>query len=144
MLDAEAYNCVLDIEPVDPDLAVDVDRDLLFSALGNLLQNAFKFTHPNTVVTLHCHASKDRIFIDVRDSCGGLPPGDTEKLFESFTRSGDDLTGLGLGLSISRQSVKANRGSLSVKDIPGTGCVFTIDLPRHSVADVSTADNFIN
>jgi signal transduction histidine kinase len=36
-----------------------------------------------------------------------------------------------LGLSISRRSVEANHGTLSVRDVPGTGCVFTIDLPRH-------------
>jgi len=40
---------------------------------------------------------------------------------------------LGLGLAISRRSVEENGGELRVRDVPGTGCVFTIDLPRHSV-----------
>ena len=43
-----------------------------------------------------------------------------------------DKSGLGLGLSICRNSVEANNGILRVRDVPGTGCVFTIDLPRHA------------
>ena len=73
----------------------------------------------------------DRILIEVEDKCGGLPPGELEKMFLPFTQSGADRTGLGLGLSISRRSVEANEGTLNVRDIPGSGCVFTIDLPRH-------------
>lgn len=141
MLEAELRKCTLNVSFVDTELAVNVDRDLLFSAIGNLLQNALKFSHPNTVVTLDCYGSKDRIYIAVRDSCGGLPPGDTEKMFQSFTQNHDDKTGLGLGLSISRKSIEANQGVLSVRDIPGTGCVFTIDLPRHSISDISTVSS---
>lgn len=43
-------------------------------------------------------------------------------------------TGLGLGLSISKRGVELNKGTLSVRDVPGSGCIFTIDLPRHSLA----------
>lgn len=131
-LEAQLMGCVLLVSHVDPGLAVDADRDLLFSAVGNLLQNAFKFTAPGSEVTLNVHAVADRILIDVSDNCGGLPPGDTEALFRPFVQSGTDRQGLGLGLSISRRSVEANDGVLSVQDVPGTGCVFTIDLPRHS------------
>ena len=130
-LEAEVKGCVLHVSDVDPKLAVDADRDLLFSAVGNLLQNAFKFTRRGTEVTLHAYAAADRILIDVKDHCGGLPSGDAESLFAPFTQSDADKSGLGLGLSISRRSVEANHGRLSVRDRPGHGCVFTIDLPRH-------------
>jgi signal transduction histidine kinase len=70
----------------------------------------------------------------VRDRCGGLPPDSAQHLFDSFHQAGDDRSGLGLGLSISRRSVEANEGTLTVRDLPGKGCVFTIDLPRHAVA----------
>jgi signal transduction histidine kinase len=40
---------------------------------------------------------------------------------------------MGLGLSIARQSVEADMGTLTVKDVPGTGCIFTLDLPGHSL-----------
>jgi signal transduction histidine kinase len=106
---------------------------MLAAAVGNLLQNAFKFTERNTEVSLRAYASGDRVLIDVADGCGGLPAGDAEKMFQAFTQNGQDRSGLGLGLSISRSSVQANDGILRVRDLPGEGCVFTIDLPRRSL-----------
>jgi len=122
------------VPAVDRTLGLDVDPDLLFSAVGNLLQNAFKFTKRNTAVILSAYAVADRIRIDVEDHCGGLTPGQAEKMFEPFEQLGEDKSGLGLGLSISRKSVEANKGILSVHNMPGHGCVFTIDLPRHALA----------
>src|SRR5687768_1513362 len=131
-LEAQVKGCVFFASDVDRKLAVDADRDLLFSAVGNLLQNAFKFTHPGSEVTLHAYAMANRILIDVADNCGGLPAGHEDAMFRPFVQSDVDKSGLGLGLSISRRSVEANDGVLSVRDVPGTGCVFTINLPRYS------------
>jgi signal transduction histidine kinase len=131
--EAQAKGCRFSVSAVDPSLAVHVDRDLLFSALGNLLQNAFKFTGDGTEVVLNAYASADRILIEVEDHCGGLPAGDAEKMFRPFVQNGRDRSGLGLGLSISRRSVEANEGVLRVRDVPGSGCVFTVDLPRHAM-----------
>lgn len=133
-LEAMTSDCKLTVSRVDPTLALDADRDLLFSALGNLLQNAFKFTRPHSEVSLSAFARDKYIYIDVEDHCGGLPPGDTEQMFAPFKQAGDDKTGLGLGLAISRRSVAANDGTLNVRDRPGKGCVFTIELPRHELA----------
>jgi signal transduction histidine kinase len=130
-LEAQARECRFTVGVVDPTLAVDADRDMLFSAVGNLLQNAFKFTQPHTQVSLNAYAAADRILIDVEDHCGGLPPGDAEKMFMPFTQSGADKSGLGLGLSICRRSVEANNGVIRVRNVHRSGCVFTIDLPRH-------------
>src|SRR5687768_11845491 len=129
-LEAQSHGCGLAVSAVDPKLAVEADRDLLLSAVGNLLQNAFKFTGENTEVVLHAHASGDRVMIDIEDNCGGLPPGDAERMFEPFTQASADKSGLGLGLSICRRSVEAIGGVLSVRNRPGIGCVFTVDLPR--------------
>jgi signal transduction histidine kinase len=134
-LAAQVRGCVLTVSAVDPRLAIIGDRDQLYSALANLLQNAFKFTHLHGEVTLDTYAVSDRILIDVSDECGGLPPGDAERMFLPFTQSAKDRTGLGLGLSIARRSVEANNGTLSVRDVPGTGCVFTISLPRHAAPE---------
>ena len=131
-LQAQVKKCLLTVSTVDPELALDADRDLLLSAVGNLLQNAFKFTRPNTEVTLNAYAMADRILIDVKDNCGGLPAGNAERMFEPFTQRNEDKSGIGLGLSIARRGVEANGGTLSVRDVPGTGCIFTIDLGRHT------------
>ncbi len=133
-LEAQVNKCTLTVSYVDSKLAVDADRELLLAAVGNLLQNAFKFTHPKSEVLLRVYARGDRILIEVEDKCGGLPSGDVEKIFLPFTQSGGDKTGLGLGLSISRRSVEANHGTLTVRDIPTSGCVFTIDLPRYTLS----------
>jgi signal transduction histidine kinase len=138
-LQAQTRHCVLTVSQVDPLLAVDGDRDLLLSAVGNLLQNAFKFSHPGSEVSLNAYAMADRILIDVEDRCGGLPTGAAESLFQPFVQRGADTSGLGLGLSIARRSVEANQGILSVRDLPGTGCVFTIDLPRYEAAPENPA-----
>ena len=134
-LDAASRGCRLTVPTVDPLLAIAGDRDQLLAALVNLLQNALKFTHPRTEVTLDTHAVGDRVSIDVSDHCGGLPKGSAEKLFSPFTQRSDDRSGLGLGLSIARQSVEADGGELHVQDVPGIGCVFTMSLPRRLAAE---------
>jgi signal transduction histidine kinase len=55
-------------------------------------------------------------------------------MFLPFKQSGADRSGLGLGLAICQRGVEANGGVVRVRDIPGSGCVFTIDLPRHLLA----------
>lgn len=136
-LEAQARECGFNVSVVDPKLAVDADRDMLLSAVGNLLQNAFKFTRRYTDVSLNAYAAADRIRIDVEDNCGGLPSGDAETMFLPFTQGDSDKSGLGLGLSICRRCVEANNGILSVRDLPRSGCVFTIDLPRHTLPQLA-------
>lgn len=133
LLEAQARGCELAVARVGRDLAVDADRELLLSALDNLLQNACKFTAPRTEVSLSGRARGGRVLIEVADHCGGLPPGRVQRLFGAFVQKGSDRSGLGLGLAIARRSVEANGGRLSVRDVPGKGCVFTIDLPRRSL-----------
>lgn len=134
-LEAQSRECGFAVSTVDPKLAVEGDRDLLMSAVGNLLQNAFKFTRHRTEVTLNAYAAADRVVIDVADNGEGLPSGSAERMFLPFTQGSADTSGLGLGLTISKRSVEANHGTLSVRSIAGSGCVFTIDLPRHTLAD---------
>lgn len=133
-LEAQSRGCGLAVSAVDPRLAVEADRELLFSAVGNLLQNAFKFTEQNSEVLLHAYALDDRVLIEVEDSCGGLPPGDADRMFQPFTQGSPDKSGLGLGLTICRRSVEANGGALSVRNVPGSGCIFTVALPRHATS----------
>jgi signal transduction histidine kinase len=111
-------------------VAVEVDRQILGGAIANLMHNAFKFTRPAGQVSLKTSTTAERVLIEIEDECGGLPPSKAEELFEAFQQRGEDRSGLGLGLFISRKGVEANGGVLGVRDIPRHGCVFTIDLPR--------------
>jgi signal transduction histidine kinase len=122
-----------EVGAVDPRLAVSADRELLHAALANVLQNAFKFTQANSVVHLDAYVSGEQVLIDVKDHCGGLAPGAPERMFIPFKQNPDHRAGLGLGLSIARRSIEADMGTLTVRDVPGTGCVFTISLPRHDL-----------
>ncbi|MDP9877568.1 signal transduction histidine kinase [Variovorax boronicumulans] len=130
---ATAAGCALRVSSVDPLLAIRGNRELLLAALANLLQNAFKFSHPCTDIALKAYGLGEHVLIEVEDRCGGLPPGIAEKMFLPFNQHSHDRSGLGLGLSIARQSIEADFGTLTVRDVPGTGCVFTISLPRHSL-----------
>jgi signal transduction histidine kinase len=127
----------LTVEPIEFGIVIDADRELLATAVANLLQNAFKFTREHGSVRLRSHATAHRVLLDIEDECGGLPPGHIEGLFRPFKQRSIDRTGLGLGLSISRRGVQLNGGEIRVRDVPGTGCIFTVDLPRVPSARVS-------
>jgi signal transduction histidine kinase len=106
------------------------DRQLLASVLSNLLQNAFKYSHPHSHIVLHASATGEHVKFEVEDECGGLPPGKAEKLFEPFVQRSADRGGLGLGLAICMRATLALGGTLRVRDLPGKGCVFTVELAR--------------
>lgn len=129
--DAAAKGIQLHVE-VAQSLEILADRHLLVSAIANLVQNAIKFTAPAHSIWIRGKAVDGRVLIEVEDQCGGLPPGKVEELFEAFSQKGTDRTGVGLGLTISREAVTLNGGTLSTRDIPGKGCVFVIDMPQYT------------
>lgn len=118
------------VTPIDATVTIEGDRQILAAAIANLLQNAFKFSPKASHVTLRTHTTADRVLFDIEDQCGGLPPGKSEELFRPFEQRSADRSGVGLGLSICRKAASANGGEIRVRDIPGHGCVFTLDLPR--------------
>ena len=132
-LEADLRGCVLLVAPVDPVLRVDANRALLLGSLGNLLSNAFKFTHRYTAVNLIAYEVDDRLFIDVEDKCGGLATNAVETIFASSPQLGSDGSGLGLGLAIARENVESMGGTLTVKNLPEVGCIFTIGFPNSTV-----------
>jgi signal transduction histidine kinase len=132
-LTARARGITLVVKPVENDVAIEGDRQVLAAVMMNLLQNAVKFTRPRTTITLQVGASAERVLIEVQDHCGGLPPGDPDGLFRTFEQRNTKRTGLGLGLAFSRWAVEANNGRIYARSLPGVGCVFTIDLPRVAV-----------
>lgn len=129
-LEANAKRIKLLVLPIEDGVTVEADRQVLAAAVGNLLQNAFKFSRTDTTVTVRVGASAERVLIEVQDECGGLPGGDTNELFRPFEQRSVDRTGLGLGLPFSRWAVEANHGRIYARSLPDKGCVFTVDLPR--------------
>ncbi len=129
LLHSEYRHVQFAVEPIDPALSVDADLELLTSAVMNLVHNAFKFTPPGGRVVLRARAERGRVIIETEDECGGIPP-TTADPFQAFgDRRGSDQSGLGLGLSIARKAVRAHGGEISIRNMPGKGCVFVINLP---------------
>lgn len=129
-LHAESLGLTLVFEPGDAEWAVNADPQTLASAVTNLLNNAFKFTHPGGRVVLRARTPDDtRVCIEVEDQCGGIPDSVGDPFQACGERRSHDLAGLGLGLAMARRAVTAHGGDIRVRNIPGAGCVFTIDLP---------------
>lgn len=128
-IEAKEHNIELSIDAGASDIAVEGDQQILASVVANLVQNAFKFTRPGGHIAIRARTTGGRVLIDVKDECGGLPPGKAEDLFRPFVQRGIDQRGLGLGLAISLKGVRASGGEIHMCDLPGSGCVFTVDLP---------------
>ncbi len=120
------------------DLLVEADPRLLRSAVSNLVHNALKFSHERTKVVVSAARSEGRLTIQVTDGCGGLPPGKAEELFDPLVQRSADRSGFGLGLGIALQAAEAHNGTIRVRDLPGQGCEFTIDVPSIAPRPSST------
>jgi signal transduction histidine kinase len=129
-LQAQALGLSFAATSVERAVTIEGDRQCLAAAVSNLLHNAFKFTRDDGSVFLTTRATAKRVLFEVADECGGLPPGKTEELFRPFEQRGFNRSGVGLGLSICLKAAKANAGDIRVRDLPGKGCVFTLDVPR--------------
>jgi signal transduction histidine kinase len=128
-IEANSRGLALTCDAGEPGLHVRIDRQLITAALANLLHNAFKFTRASGHVSLRTSRVDTWVQFEIEDECGGLPEGKTEELFRPFEQRGADRTGLGLGLDIARRSAEACGGRLGARDLPGRGCVFTMELP---------------
>jgi Histidine kinase-, DNA gyrase B-, and HSP90-like ATPase len=136
ILHSEQRQIRFTVEPFDHTLAVDADPGLLKSAVMNLLHNAFKNTSAGGTVILRAVARGPRWLVEIEDECGGLPES-TGNLFQSFgDRRGTDRSGLGLGLSIARKAVRAHKGDIVARNMPGKGCVLAINVPLAAEAAV--------
>ena len=129
-LEAGIRRMTLVVPPMAEGIAVDGDQQVLSAVVFNLLQNAFKFSPPDTTVILRAGANAERVLIEVEDECGGLPGGDPNDLFRPFEQRGENRTGVGLGLAFCRWGAEASNGRVYARNLPAKGCVFTVDLPR--------------
>jgi signal transduction histidine kinase len=109
------------------------DRVLLRRAVDNLLDNAAKYSEPETSVELSLATEGDNVVFTVRDHGAGIPESDMEKLFTPFfrgDRSRSRVTGgFGLGLALARRIVEAHRGTLTARSKQNEGTVFSLTVP---------------
>lgn len=117
---------------VPPDLPlVEADAVLMERVLANLLDNAAKYTPPTSTITVRCLCSGDSMYLLIGDDGPGLPAGDPERLFESFSRGQKESStaGVGLGLGLCRTIVAAHGGAICAKPRQPQGAIFEIRLP---------------
>jgi signal transduction histidine kinase len=120
------------IQEIEPDLPpVYGDRDRLQQVIGNLLNNAIKFTSDGSI-RLAARRVGDEVHIAVTDTGIGIAPQDHERIFEKFQQVGEVLTdkpkGTGLGLSICREIVEYHQGRVWVDSRVGAGSTFGFSL----------------
>jgi signal transduction histidine kinase len=124
-LHAEYRGMQFVIEPLEDDLTITGDAQLLASAVTNLVGNAFKCTRAGGRVVLRARGQDGRFLIEVEDECGGLPA----SAGDPFTGTQGDGEKSSIGLSIARKAIIAHGGDIRVQNKPGQGCVFIIDIP---------------
>jgi hypothetical protein len=122
------------VSSVDETMIVQADRHILAAAIASLLQNAFSFTHPGRTVSLSASATAQSVLIAVEDGRGGLSPEQSVTLLDSGVDASRGRDGPGLELPMCLRAMKAIGGDLRVQDVPGKGCVFTVELPKQSPA----------
>jgi two-component system, OmpR family, sensor histidine kinase SenX3 len=132
------------LEPVDGDaqrsdrLYVRGDRRQLVSALGNLVENAVKYSDAGTSVQVRAKVSAAWVEIAVSDQGPGIPKRDVDRIFERFYRvdraRSRTTGGTGLGLSIVRHVASNHRGEVVVTSTEGEGSTFVLRLPTREAA----------
>ncbi|MEO5589348.1 MAG: HAMP domain-containing sensor histidine kinase, partial [Gemmatimonadaceae bacterium] len=118
----------------DAELFVLADEEKLRQILLNLLSNSVKFTEPTGSVSVECSEEDGTVSIKVADSGRGISEDHLASIFEPFVQVGRDVgnqaSGVGLGLAISRDLARQMGGELSAASTPGVGSQFTVTLRR--------------
>lgn len=128
---AEAKNITVKIQ-VPSCIKLYSDRRKLQRILGNLLDNAIKFTPSEGVITISVSSEEKKITIEVKDTGIGISEKDATQIFDKFFRADRSRSepGSGLGLSLARAFASSLGGSLTVKSSLDHGSVFTVAIPR--------------
>lgn len=125
---AEAKGLRLEVD-CDPAAVVHVDPQLTSSVLGNLIDNAIKYTDAGTV-KVSCDATREGLEVHIRDNCPGLSREELATIFEPFQRGHHPhKPGAGLGLAIAKRAVQAQGGRIGAESPGERGCHFWFTLP---------------
>jgi two-component system sensor histidine kinase KdpD len=117
---------------------LEVDASLMERVLVNLVDNALKYTPAGTNIVIGAKAVGESMYCFVEDNGPGLPPGDSEHLFEPFVRGRKEsaISGVGLGLALCRSIVGAHGGTIQAKVARPFGARFEIWLPLGSPPEI--------
>ncbi len=121
------------ISSIDENTVITADQDELEIIFNNLLSNAVKYNRESGEVHFTVSRTDKNVKIVVADTGIGIAEEDLSKLFEEFTRiktnETRNISGSGLGLSITKKMVELYNGTIDVKSKPGEGTTFTVTLP---------------
>lgn len=111
--------------------SVRLDQRLLSHVLGNLLDNALKYSPGDSPVLVQLEVSDSELVCTVEDRGIGIPASELPELFVSFQRASNvgTVQGSGLGLAVVKRAVEAQNGSVEVRSVPGRGTTFSVRLP---------------
>jgi signal transduction histidine kinase len=127
---AENKNIVVSID-CSEDICMTADINRMRQVVGNLLDNAIKYSRPGGRVMISLRSAANQAIISFRDTGIGIPAEEIPEIWDRLYR-GDksrSQSGLGLGLSVVKAIVCAHRGDVEVSSEPGVGSDFTIRLP---------------
>lgn len=108
---------------------ISFDPLLIEQVLVNLLDNAIKYTPPETPIELSAHVKDKEIIVEIADRGAGIPAGEEEKIFDKFVRGTATGGGIGLGLTICRAIIQAHGGRIKAENRRDGGAVFSFSLP---------------
>ncbi len=121
------------------EMYVVADVDKIQQVLYNLLDNAIKFSHHNSVIKIETTEKHNKVFVSVKDSGIGIPKDDLKLIWERFYKSdlsrGKDKKGTGLGLSITKEIIRAHGENINVISTEGVGTEFIFSLPKSDIED---------
>lgn len=141
MVDALVEEVLEDLEPLAAEKNVELigkcnpvtmtgSDILIYRLVYNLVENAIKYNHPEGKVTVTACQKEKKVILSVADTGSGIPGELRERVFEPFFRvdksRSRELGGVGLGLALVHEIVKAHDGSISIKDNPSGGTVFEV------------------
>jgi len=133
---AERKRIRIELEEI-ADATLTGDRELMEYAVYNLLNNAVKYSPPETSVRVTGRADGERLLLAVQDQGIGMEQQELKKIFQKFYRTGRAVAsgeaGTGIGLSIVEQIVTHHGGRIEVTSAPGKGSCFTLVLPAQFV-----------
>ncbi|MEE8568330.1 MAG: GAF domain-containing protein [Anaerolineales bacterium] len=127
--EAKGHVIKFDLASNMPDVEMDVD--MIRRVLINLVENAVKHTRGGGHITVAVREKDDHIIVGVKDSGKGIPPRDQQRIFEKFSRIGQEsrLKGRGIGLAFCRLAIEAHGGRIWVESGEKKGSTFLFSLP---------------